>query len=167
MEIINRVAQSPLITFKIEEYYPQGERCIFDIKDQLFMGLMLKEKDFRAFIKENDWTQYQDKFVAITCSADAIVPVWAYMLLATKLEGIAKDYLFGTVEELEKYLIMKELDKISFENFKGKPVVIKGCSDLPIPQAIYVEVTKRMLPYAQKISYGEPCSTVPVYSKKA
>jgi len=166
MEIINRVAQSPLITFKIEEHYPQGERCIFDIKDQLFMGLMLKEKDFRAFIKDNDWTQYQDKFVAITCSADAIVPVWAYMLLATKLEGIAKDYLFGTTEELEKYLIMKELDKISFENFKGKPVVIKGCSDLPIPQAIYVEVTKRMLPYAQKISYGEPCSTVPVYSKK-
>jgi hypothetical protein len=166
MEIINRIAQSPLITFKIEEYYPKGERSIFDIKDQLFMGLMLKEKDFRAFIKENDWTQYQDKYVAIVCSADAIVPVWAYMLLATKLEGVAKDYLFGTAEELEKHLITKELDKISFEDFKGKPVVIKGCSELPIPQAIYVEVTKRMLPYAQKISYGEPCSTVPVYSKR-
>lgn len=166
MEIINRVAQSPLITFKIEEYYPKGERIVLDIKDQLFMGLILKEKDFRTFIKEHDWAQYQDKYVAIICSVDAIIPVWAYMLLATKLENVAKDYLLGAPEELEKYLIMKELDKISFNDFQGKPVVIKGCSDLPIPQAIYVEVTKRMLPYAQKISYGEPCSTVPVYSKR-
>lgn len=162
MEIINRVAQSPLITFKIEEYYPTEKRLILDIKDKLFQGLLLREKDFRAFIKEHDWTQYQNQYVAITCSADAIVPVWAYMLIATKLSGIAKDFVFGSLEELDNYVLNKALDSIDFNQFEGKPVVIKGCSNQPIPISVYVEVTKRLKGIAKKISYGEPCSTVPL-----
>ncbi|MFN0200152.1 MAG: DUF2480 family protein [Bacteroidia bacterium] len=165
MEIINRIAQSPLITFKIEEHYPKGERVILDIKDQLFMGLILKEKDFRAFVKAHDWAQYQDKYVAIICSADAIVPVWAYMLLATQLEPICKMFVFGSLEELEIAVLNHALDKVDFSAFQDKPIVIKGCSEIKIPTAIYVEVTRRMRPFAKKISYGEPCSTVPLYSK--
>lgn len=162
MEIINRVTQSPLVTFDIENCYPQGTRSILDIKDQLFQGLMLREKDFRAFVKEHDWQQYQDQYVAIQCSADAIVPVWAYMLLATRLQGIAKDFVFGSLAELDNYLLNKALDSIDFAEFAGKPVVIKGCSHVKIPTSVYVEVTKRMKPFAKKISYGEPCSTVPL-----
>ena len=162
MEIINRVTQSPLVTFDIENYYPQGTRSILDIKDQLFQGLMLREKDFRAFVKEHNWAQYQDQYIAIQCGADAIVPVWAYMLLATRLQGIAKDFVFGSLSELDNYLLNKALDNIDFAEFTGKPVVIKGCSHVKIPISVYVEVTKRMKPFAKKISYGEPCSTVPL-----
>jgi hypothetical protein len=162
MEIINRVTQSPLITFDIENHYPQGTRTIIDIKDQLFQGLMLREKDFRAFVKEHDWQQYLGQYVAIQCSADAIVPVWAYMLLATRLQGIAKDFVFGSLEELDNYLLNKALDAIDFAQFEGKPIVIKGCSNVKIPVSVYVEVSKRMKPFAKKISYGEPCSTVPL-----
>lgn len=162
MEIINRVTQSPLITFDIENHYPQGTRSIIDIKDQLFQGLMLREKDFRAFVKGHDWQQYLGQYIAIQCSADAIVPVWAYMLLATRLQGIAKDFVFGSLEELDNYLLNKALDAIDFAQFEGKPVVIKGCSNVKIPVSVYVEVSKRMKPFAKKISYGEPCSTVPL-----
>ncbi len=162
MEIINRVAQSPLITFDIESHYPQGIRSILDIKDQLFQGLMLREKDFRAFVKEHNWQQYQARYVAIQCGADAIVPVWAYMLVATRLQGIAQDFVFGSLLELDNYLLNKALDVIDFSEFAGKPVVIKGCSQVKIPVSVYVELTKRLKPFAKKISYGEPCSTVPL-----
>ena len=162
MEIINRVTQSPLVTFDIEHHYPQGIRSILDIKDQLFQGLMLREKDFRAFVKEHNWQQYKDQYVAIQCGADAIVPVWAYMLVATRLQGIAEDFVFGSVLELDNYLLNKVLAEIDFSQFAGKPVVIKGCSHVKIPVSVYVEVTKRLKPFAKKISYGEPCSTVPL-----
>lgn len=162
MEIINRVSQSPLVTFKLEDYYPQGERKVLDIKDQLFQGLILREKDFRLFVKEHDWEQYRNSYVAISCSADAVIPVWAYMLLATRLQPIAKDFVMGNLDELESYLLNKALDEIDFSQFSQKPVVIKGCSQLPIPASVYVEATKRLKPYAKKISYGEPCSTVPL-----
>ena len=162
MEIVNRVSQSPLVTFKIEDYYPKGERKTLDIKDQLFQGLMLREKDFRAFIQAHDWKQYENAYVAITCSADAIVPVWAYMLVGTRLSGIAADFVFGTVSDLDNYLLNKGLDTIDFSVFTAKPVVIKGCSDVKIPISVYVEITKRLKSFAKKISYGEPCSTVPL-----
>lgn len=164
-EIINRIAQSPIITFKLEEYYQSGERVLLDIKDQLFQGLILREKDFRQFVKEHDWSQYQDKFVAITCSADAIVPVWAYMLLGVKLEHYAAHLTFGSLEQLEIEVFKKALDKIDFTEFEGRPVVVKGCSTIDIPTAIYVEATCRIKPFAKKLSYGEPCSTVPLYRR--
>ncbi len=166
-EIINRVANSPIITFKLENYYPQGERVVLDIKDQLFMEMILREKDFRAYVKEHDWAQYQDKYVAVTCSADAIIPMWAYMLLSVKLEEFAAHIAFGTIDDLEKELWQKALDKIDYQQFEGRPVVIKGCSDIKIPEAIYMEATRRIKPFAKKLSYGEPCSTVPLYRRPA
>ncbi|MEM7515176.1 MAG: DUF2480 family protein [Bacteroidota bacterium] len=165
-EIVNRIAQSPIITFKLEEHHQQGERVLIDIKDQLFQGMILREKDFRAWVKEHDWSQYQDKYVAITCSVDAIIQVWAYMLMETKLHPYAKKVVFGSLEDLEIQLFREALDEIDFAEFDGRPVVIKGCSDIDIPAAIYVEATHRIMPYAKKISYGEPCSTVPLWKKK-
>ena len=165
-EIVNRIAQSPIVTFKLEEHYQQGERVLIDIKDQLFQGMILREKDFRAWVKEHDWSQYQDKYVAITCSVDAIIQVWAYMLMETKLHPYAKRVVFGNLEDLEVQLFRDALDEIDFAEFDGRPVVIKGCSDIDIPAAIYVEATHRIMPYAKKISYGEPCSTVPLWKKK-
>lgn len=165
-EIVNRIAQSPIITFKLEELYPAGDRVEIDIKDQLFMGQILREKDFRAYIKEVDWAEYDGKYVAIYCSVDAIIPVWAYMLLAVKLEAYAKHITFGTAEDMEKEVFLKELDKLDYTQFQDRPVVIKGCSDIKIPQGIYVEATRRIKPFAKKLSYGEPCSTVPLYKRK-
>jgi hypothetical protein len=166
-EIVNRIAQSPIITFKLEEHYPEGERVLLDIKDQLFMGQILREKDFRAFVKEHDWGQYDGKFVAITCSVDAIIPMWAYMLLAVKLEPYARHIAFGSLETLEREVWQQVLDKLDYSQFEDRPVVIKGCSDIKIPEAIYMEVTRRMKPFAKKLSYGEPCSTVPLYKRPA
>ncbi|MEM8888000.1 MAG: DUF2480 family protein [Bacteroidota bacterium] len=165
-EIVNRIANSPIITFKLENYHTEGERVLIDIKDQLFHGMILREKDFRAWVREHDWSQYQDKHVAITCSVeDVIIQVWAWMLLEVKLQPFAKNVVFGTLEDLEVYLYMKELDKIDYTEFQDRPVVIKGCSDIKIPDAIFVEATRRIQPYVKKLSYGEPCSTVPVYKR--
>ena len=165
MELINRVAQSPLLSFKLEDYYPQGERVALDIKDQLFMGLILREKDFRAYIAATDWSAYSGKFVAIMCSADAIIPTWAYMLLAAALEPFAAAYNFGSLEALDTMLVYKALDVVDFSQFQDKPVVIKGCADVPMPTAMYVEAMRRLLPYAKKLSFGEPCSTVPLWKR--
>ena len=164
--IVNKVAQSGLITFNLEDYYDKNERVIFDIKDCLFMGLILREKDFREFIKANDWVQYRNKNVAITCSADAIVPTWAYMLLASKLSGIANHYAFGDLINLENSLFQKALSEIDFEFFRNQKIVIKGCGNLPVPINAYVEISRLLLPIAASIMYGEPCSTVPVNKKK-
>ena len=162
MEIINRVTQSPLITFKIETLYPTGERVVLDIKDQLFQGLILREKDFRTFIQSHAYPPYHDKYVAVTCTSDALIPLSSYMLIATRLSGVAKDFVFGSVPDLDLYLLNKAMDTLDFSEYSGKPVVIKGCSDIALPVAVYVEVTKRLKPFAKKISYGEPCSTVPL-----
>ena len=164
-EIVNRVAQSPIITFKLEDYYPEGERVLIDIKDQLFQGLILREKDFRTWVKEHDWSQYQDKFVAINCSSDAIIQVWAYMLLESRLHPYAAHIVMGSLEDLERSLFLIELDKVDFSTFQDRPVVVKGCGDIKIPDAIFVEATRRLMPYVKKLSYGEPCSTVPVYKR--
>ncbi len=164
--IVNKVASSGLITLNLEDYYPQGERVVYDIKDNLFQGLMLREKDFREFIKEHDWSQYQDKYVAITCSVDAIVPTWAYMLLANKLAPYAKEVVFGDATHLESLLFHQAIKQIPIQEYADQRVVIKGCANLEVPVAAYVELTKLLSPVVKSIMYGEPCSTVPIYKKK-
>jgi hypothetical protein len=164
-EIINRVAKSGIITINLEEFYPQGDRVLFDIKEHLFQGLILKEKDFREFIKNEDWSAYTDTYVALICSEDAIVPTWAYMLLATQLAPFVKKVVFGDLETLETVLYNEILNALNMEAYKEARVVIKGCGDLPVPKAAYVEITRLLLPVAKSIMYGEACSMVPLYKK--
>ncbi|TAL60652.1 MAG: DUF2480 family protein [Bacteroidetes bacterium] len=165
-EIRNKVAESDLLEINLEDYYPKGERVLLDIKEHLFEGLILKEKDFREFVKNADWNKYKDKFVAITCSADAIVPTWAYMLLSTSIQPFAKNVVFGDLKTLETVLFTQALSKINPEDFRNKKVVIKGCGNLPVPESAYVELTRILTPVAKSIMYGEPCSTVPVMKKR-
>ncbi|WP_432714268.1 DUF2480 family protein [Pedobacter sp.] len=162
----NKVAASGLVTLNLEEYYPKGERIVYDIKENLFHGLILREKDFREFIKTHDWAQYQDKNVAIICSADAIVPTWAYMLLSNRMTTYANEVVFGTLEVLEAVLFSKALAKIDIAAFANERVVVKGCGDIDVPIAAYVELTNLLSPVVKSIMYGEPCSTVPVFKRK-
>ncbi len=167
-DIINKVAQSPLVTIDLEDLYTPGERVLYDLKDNLYEGLILKEKDFRAFLKSNDWSNYKDKHVAIYCSADAIVPRWAYMLLSVYLEPFAKTIVYGNMEILESYLFNITLRKLDPSEYQNKKVTIKGCGKYDVPQFAYVELTRMLKPFAASIMYGEPCSTVPIFklSKK-
>lgn len=165
MEIINKVAQSGIVTIDLEELYPKGERVLIDIKEQLFQGLILREKDFREFIKNEDWSKYTNKYVAITCSTDAIVPTWAYMLLAIQLEPFAKKTVFGNLETLETVVFHELLKNLNVNDYTDARIVIKGCGKLPVPIAAYVEITRLLTPVAKSIMYGEPCSTVPLYKK--
>lgn len=164
-EIINRVASSPIVSIDLEDYYHAGERVVYDIADNLFQGMILREKDFREFIKSHDWNQYRDKNVTLVCSADAIVPTWAYMLLATKFEGIANLVVMGSLETLEYALFNQALSKIDLESVENRPVVVKGCGELPIPESAYVEITRLLKPRVKSLMYGEPCSTVPLFKK--
>jgi Protein of unknown function (DUF2480) len=166
-EIINRVAQSGLLTLDLESLYDPHERIVYDLKNNLFMGLILKEKDFREFLKTHDWTQYSGKHVAITCSEDAIVPAWAYMLLATKVEPYARSLVFGDLDALENRLFAEAIAQIDIENYRGARVVVKGCSKVPVPTAAYLEIAKRLRPVVQSLLFGEPCSTVPIYKKSS
>ncbi len=163
--IINKVAESSLITLNLEELIHPGERVIYDIKENLFMGLILKEKDFRTFIKDHDWSVYDGKNVAIINSAEAIVPTWAYMLLASKLEKFAHRYVFGSIENLEQALFQEAIAKINAEDYINAKLVIKGCSTISVPTYAYVEIMHKLIPVASSIMYGEPCSTVPIYKK--
>ncbi|MFL5751971.1 MAG: DUF2480 family protein [Bacteroidia bacterium] len=162
-EIINKVAGSGLITIDLEEFYQPGERVLLDIKPLLFHELILKEKDFREFIKNENWVRYQDKFVAITCSNEAIIPTWAYMLLTISLEPFAKKIVFGNLETLETVLYVEKLSQFDVQQFKDARIVIKGCGNLPVPKNAYVELTRMLRPFVKSIMYGEPCSTVPLY----
>lgn len=164
-EIINKVANSGIVTIDLEEYYPKGERKLIDIKDQLFHGLILKEKDFREYIKTHDWQQYKDQYVAITCSADAIIPTWAYMLLTLALQPYAKKVVFGNLEQLEAIILAEKLQTIKPEEYKDARVVVKGCGSLPVPTNAFVQLTSILQPYVKSLMYGEPCSTVPLYKK--
>ncbi len=164
-EIINRVAQSQLVSIDLADYYTKGERHFIDIKDQLHMGLLLREKDFREFVATHDWSKYQDGFVAVGCSAEAIVPVWAYMLIATRLQPVAAKIVFGNPGDLEHSLFLDKLSGMDLSGFAGKKIVIKGCGEIAIPPSVFMELTRMLTPVAEKIMYGEPCSTVPVYSK--
>ena len=165
--IVNKVAQSGLVTVDLAHFAPQGERVVYDIKDNLFHGLILKEKDFREFVKQHDWQQYTGKYVAITCTADAIVPTWAYMLLANQLEPFAKDLVFGDLATLETVLYERALEKLDPETFRDKRVVVKGCGDIEIPESAFVKFTVLLSKVAKSIMYGEPCSTVPIFKRKA
>lgn len=164
--IINKVAQSGLVTLDPASFYPPGERVIYDIKDNLFHGLILREKDFREFVKGHDWTQYAGKNVGITCTADAIVPAWAYMLLANRIAPHAREVVFGNAEVLETVLFEKEMAKADFEQYRDQRIVLKGCGDIDVPVSAYVELTKRLTPVAKSLMFGEPCSTVPIYKRK-
>lgn len=164
--IINKVSESSLTTLDLEDFYPKEEIAVFDIKDFLFMGLILKEKDFREALKNLNLENYSNKPVAVTCSADAVIPMWAYMLIATYLQPVAKEIIFGTKEELIKQLLLKRIAQLPIEDYKDKRVVIKGCGDMPIGEAAYLQATTLLRPVVKSIMYGEPCSTVPIYKKK-
>jgi hypothetical protein len=163
--IINKVATSGLITFDLEDLYDKNERVIYDLKDNLFMGMILREKDFREFLKTHDWSPYTGKNVAIICSEDAIIPTWAYMLLALKLEPVANAVVFGDLAALEDKLFYDAITKVNPEDYRDARVVVKGCSKVPVPTAAYVEITRKLQPVAQSLMFGEPCSTVPLYKR--
>ena len=164
--IVNKVAESGLITLDLEKFLPDHPIMLFDMKDYLFMGLILKEKDFRAAMQLHDWAQYQDRYVAVTCTVDAVIPVWAYMLVASYVQPFAKDAVYGTAEDLKNQVLMKNLQQLDVSVYVDKRVVVKGCGEVPIDDRAYLEITKRLRPVAKSIMYGEPCSTVPIFKKK-
>ncbi|MEI8053414.1 MAG: DUF2480 family protein [Bacteroidota bacterium] len=163
--IINKVTESGIITLNLETYLPAEIITVFDIKDYLFMGLILKEKDFRQSLKELDRNQYQNKIVAVTCSADAIIPLWAYMLISSILQPVANSIIYGNEEEARKKTLIKNIQKINPSEFTDKRVVVKGCGEISIPEEAYFEITNILRPVAKSIMFGEPCSTVPIYKK--
>lgn len=164
-EIINRVAQSKLITFNLEDYYPKGQRFIFDLSQWLYEGFVLREKDFREHAKNHDWSQYQDQFIALTCSTDAIVPAWAYMLVSTYLEPYAKKVVIGDLEDLESHLYQEVIERLDVSALKDQPVIIKGCSNKPVPKNAYIFLIKKLQPVVKSLMYGEACSSVPLYKQ--
>ncbi|HEY1870175.1 MAG TPA: DUF2480 family protein [Chitinophagaceae bacterium] len=164
--IINKVTESGLITIDLEKYYPTEEVMIFDLKEYLFMGMILKEKDFREALKNLDWKIYSNKNVGIVCTADAIIPPWAYMLVASYLQPLASDVAVGDEPEVHKTIFLKNIHNIDLNEYSDQRVVIKGCGDKKIEEFAYMEITKLLRPVAKTIMYGEPCSTVPVYKKK-
>ena len=164
--IINKVAESGLVTIDPATYYPKGVIQVFDLKEFLFMEMILKEKDFRQALKELDWNKFSGKIVTITCSADAIIPLWAYMLVATYLGPVADQIFVGTKEQAFEKCFLKNIEKINAQDFEDMRVVIKGCGSKPIPEAVYVEIVTMLRPVVKSIMYGEPCSTVPVFKRK-
>ena len=165
-EIVNKVANSALEVFDLEDYYPNGIRVQIDISLWLLEGFLLKEKDFREHLKNHDWSQYQDQYVAINCNTDAIVPAWAFILVAIQLAPFAKKIVNGTIEDLDSSLFEEILSKIDFSVFKNKAVIIKGCSKKPVPMRAYILAAHYLQPLARSIMYGEACSAVPLFKKK-
>ena len=163
--IVNKVAESGLLEIDLEDYYPREEMMVFDLKGFLFMELLLKEKDFREALKQYDFSIFKDKLVAVTCTADAIIPVWAYMLVASYLQPLAKDTVLGDAEFLHKTIFLRRLQAIDLEMYRDKRVVVKGCGDLQAGPFAYLEITRLLRPVAKSIMYGEPCSTVPIFKK--
>lgn len=165
-QIVNKVANSGLVNFDLEEHYPQGKRVLIDLKDWLYEGLILKEKDFRQAVKVHDWKQYQDQYVCINCSVDAIIPMWAYMLISNAASAYTKAIVKGSLENLELVLFHDLIQKLDVEPFLNQRVIIKGCSNLPIPESAYVAITNKLSPVVKSIMYGEACSSVPIFKKK-
>lgn len=163
--IINKVAESGLITIDLADYYPKEEIVVFDLKDHLHMSLIIKEKDFREALKNLNWEIYRNKVVGLTCSTDAIIPPWAYMLVATYLQPVAKDVIMGNDRDVVKSIFLRNILSIDVSEFTDQRIVVKGCGDIPIEEFAYMEITKRLRPVAKTIMYGEPCSTVPVYKR--
>ena len=164
--IENKLAGSGLITLNLEDYFDKTPRAELDIKPWLFREMILKEKDFREYVKQHNWEQYAGKHVAVYCSTDAIIPTWAYMLIAIQLQPLAKRIVFGTTETLNTLLYEEAINAIDFAQFTDKRMIVKGCSDVPVPVQAYVEVTRRLMPFAKSIMYGEACSNVPLFKKK-
>lgn len=165
-EIINRVANSKLKVIDLEDYYPKGERILFDITDWLLEGLVLREKEFRAYVAEHNWSQYQDSYVALHCSTDAIVPDWAYMLISIELQAYAKLSVIGKLDDLESILYADIISNLDVSEFKDLPVIIKGCSNKPVPPNALILLSQKIKPIAKSIMFGEACSSVPLYKKK-
>jgi hypothetical protein len=165
-EIINKVAQSGLITLDLEEYFPKEPVMVFDLKDHLFMGMILKEKDFRTALQQTDWSVYQGKLVGVTCSADAIIPMWAYMLVASYLTPVAAGVVYGDAASATQQFLVQKIAAIPAAEFADKRVVVKGCGDKTIGEAAYLAITTLLRPVAKSIMYGEPCSTVPIFKNK-
>ncbi len=165
-EIINRVANSQLKVIDLEDFYPSEKRVVIDIKQWLFNELILKETDFRNSLKNHNWTQYKNTYVALTCSCDAIVPSWAYMLIATYLTDYAKKVIVGTLNELETAIFYNIINDFAIEEYKNKPVIIKGCSNKQIPETAYIQLIEKLQPVTKSILFGEACSSVPLYKKK-
>lgn len=163
--LINRVAQSGIITINLEKYFPQQNRIAFDLKEYLFMEMILKEKDFRTTLKEKDWSVYKDAIITIHCSSDAIIPVWAYMLIASYAEPYAKEVFVGDDTAYLTHYYQNVIDNLDIEAYQDKRIVIKGCSDLPVPPGAYQALTRKLKPHVLSIMYGEPCSTVPIYKR--
>ncbi len=164
-EIVNRVANSKLVTFNLEDYYPKGERVAFDISKWLLEGFVLREKNFREEAKNHDWSQYQDCYVALSCNTEAIIPAWAYMLLSTYLQPYAKKVITGSLEDLETILYTEIIQQMDLSKLKDKPIIIKGCSNKPVPKNAYLLLINKLQPIAKTIMYGEACSSVPLYKK--
>ena len=164
-EIKNRVSESKLITFDLEDFYPDGKRVLFDIKDWLLEGLVLREKDFREYVKNYNWSQHQNQYVALTCSTDAIVPAWAYMLLVVNLEPFVEKAVIGTLDDLETSIYQDIINKIDVDSFKNKPIIIKGCANKPVPVNAYTMLIKKLKPVAKSLMYGEACSSVPLFKR--
>ncbi|MDU8884862.1 DUF2480 family protein [Yeosuana sp. MJ-SS3] len=165
-EIVNRVANSKLVTIDLEDYYPVGKRVLFDIKDWLFQELVIREKEFRDYVKQHDWVQYKDSYVALSCSADAIIPSWAYLLIASKLSAFAKKIIVGNLVDLENSIYQDIISNLDLSNYKDKPIIIKGCSNKPIPDTAYTLLISKLINISKSIMFGEACSTVPLYKKK-
>ena len=165
-EIINKVAQSGIISIDLEKLYPEGERIVFDIAPLLVEGFMLREKDFREFVKQHDWSSYSGKYIALFCSTDAVIPTWAWMLLTTNLSPFAMNIVMGNLEMLESEIFNEVLQKFDLTPYKDQRVVIKGCANKPVPVNAYVKLTALLTPLAKSVMFGEPCSTVPVFKRK-
>ena len=165
-EIVNRVANSPLKTIDLEEMYPPGARILFDIKDWLYKGMILREKEFRGHVSEHDWSQYENQFVALTCSEDAIIPSWAFLLISSELAPYAKKVVVGNLETLETSIFQDLISDLNIKEFSDKPVIIKGCADKPIPPSAFTFLIQKLQPVVKSIMYGEACSTVPLYKMK-
>ena len=165
-EIINRVANSKLKTLDLEDYFPEGERLVLDICDWLYEGFILKEKDFREAVQHHQWSQYQNRYVAIICSTDAIIPSWAYLLISSSLTPFAKKFVVGDLELLENIIFQEVVSNISIDQFHGAPVIIKGCSDKNIPDTAYTLLAQRLVPVVSSLMFGEACSSVPLFKKK-
>lgn len=165
-EIINKVEKSGLITLDLEDFYPKEPRMLFDLKDYLYEGLVLREKEFRENLSKLDWKMYENAYVAVTCTSDAIVPSWSYLLIANYLTGVAKLISFGTIEDLERDIFTEIIDKMDADNYNDKKIIIKGCSRKPVPQNAYLQLIQKLKPIASSLMFGEACSTVPIFKKK-
>jgi hypothetical protein len=165
-EIVNRIAKSPLVTIDLEDFYPEGKRMVFDLKDFLFEELILKEKDFREQLKNHDWEQYKDAYVAMDCSSDAIIPSWAFLLVATYLQPVARKIVKGNLVDLETSVYHEIISNLDVSVYENKKIIVKGCSKKPVPDAAYVQLIEKIQPKIQSLMFGEACSTVPLFKKK-